>query len=78
MSQSVDDRQRHLFWVVAKDGGMPRAARRLGMAVQAMGTPVRALERAVDTANAALWPLLDPWSERAGVLPHVQRRVGSR
>ena len=78
MTQSVDDRQRHLFWVVAKDGGMPRAARRLGMAVQAMGTPVRELEREVDTANAALWPLLDPWSGRAGVLPHVQRRVGSR
>ncbi|MBC7619699.1 MAG: LysR family transcriptional regulator [Candidatus Saccharibacteria bacterium] len=38
---------RHLyyFWVVAKEGGMARAAERLGMAVQTVSTQVRELER---------------------------------
>ena len=38
---------RHLyyFWVVAKEGGMARAADRLGMAVQTISTQVRELER---------------------------------
>ena len=38
---------RHLyyFWVVAKEGGMARAADRLGMAVQTVSTQVRELER---------------------------------
>ena len=40
---------RHLyyFWVVAKEGGMTRAAHRLGMAVQTVSTQVRELEVAL-------------------------------
>lgn len=40
---------RHLyyFWVVAKEGGMTKAADRLGMAVQTVSTQVRALEKAL-------------------------------
>lgn len=40
---------RHLyyFWVVAKEGGMARAAERLGMAVQTVSTQVRELERSL-------------------------------
>ncbi|MGE4239424.1 transcriptional activator NhaR [Ramlibacter sp.] len=34
----------HYFWVVAKEGGMMRAAERLGMAVQTVSAQVRALE----------------------------------
>ena len=47
---------RHLyyFWVVAKEGGIARAADRLGMAVQTVGTQVRELER--DLGFALLKP----------------------
>jgi LysR family transcriptional activator of nhaA len=43
---------RHLyyFWVVAKEGGMSRAADRLGMAVQTVSTQVRELERVLGYA----------------------------
>lgn len=43
---------RHLyyFWVVAKEGGIARAADRLGMAVQTVGTQVRELERSLGFA----------------------------
>ncbi|MDB5938089.1 MAG: LysR family transcriptional regulator [Polaromonas sp.] len=43
---------RHLyyFWVVAKEGGMVRAAERLGMAVQTVSTQVRELERSLGHA----------------------------
>ena len=34
----------YYFWVVAKEGGMARAAERLGMAVQTVSAQVRALE----------------------------------
>ena len=46
---SLDFSYRHLyyFWVVAKEGGMARAADRLGMAVQTVSTQVRELERAL-------------------------------
>ncbi len=46
---SLDYSYRHLyyFWVVAKEGGMARAAARLGMAVQTVSTQVRELERAL-------------------------------
>ena len=37
----------HYFWVVAKEGGMARAADRLGMAVQTVSTQVRELERSL-------------------------------
>ena len=46
---NADFNYRHLyyFWVVAKEGGMARAAERLGMAVQTVSTQVRELERAL-------------------------------
>ena len=42
---------RHLyyFWVVAREGGMARAAERLGIAVQTVSTQVRELERSLGT-----------------------------
>jgi LysR family transcriptional regulator, transcriptional activator of nhaA len=49
MSQSVNYRHLYYFWVVAKEGGMSRAARHLGMAVQTVGTQVRELERSLGT-----------------------------
>jgi LysR family transcriptional regulator, transcriptional activator of nhaA len=49
---SLDYSYRHLyyFWVVAKEGGIARAAARLGMAVQTVSTQVRELERALGHA----------------------------
>jgi LysR family transcriptional activator of nhaA len=49
---SLDFSYRHLyyFWVVAKEGGISRAAARLGMAVQTVSTQVRELERALGYA----------------------------
>ena len=46
---SLDFSYRHLyyFWVVAKEGGIARAANRLGMAVQTVSAQVRELERAL-------------------------------
>ncbi len=43
---------RHLyyFWVVAKEGGIARAADRLGMAVQTVGTQVHELEKSLGFA----------------------------
>jgi LysR family transcriptional activator of nhaA len=49
MNHSTLFNYRHLyyFWVVAKEGGMTRAADRLGMAVQTVSTQVRELEMAL-------------------------------
>jgi LysR family transcriptional activator of nhaA len=47
MSASFSYRHLYYFWVVAKEGGMVRAADRLGMAVQTVSTQVRELERAL-------------------------------
>jgi LysR family transcriptional activator of nhaA len=49
---SLDYSYRHLyyFWVVAKEGGIARAAARLGMAVQTVSTQVRELERSLGYA----------------------------
>jgi LysR family transcriptional activator of nhaA len=46
---SIDFSYRHLyyFWVVAKEGGIARAASRLGMAVQTVSTQVRELEKSL-------------------------------
>jgi LysR family transcriptional activator of nhaA len=46
---SLDFSYRHLyyFWVVAKEGGIARAAARLGMAVQTVSTQVRELEKSL-------------------------------
>ncbi len=50
MSQSFSYRHLYYFWVVAKAGGMARAAERLGMAVQTVSTQVRELERSLGHA----------------------------
>jgi LysR family transcriptional activator of nhaA len=49
---SLDFSYRHLyyFWVVAHEGGMSKAAARLGMAVQTVSTQVRELERMLGRA----------------------------
>ena len=47
MSLHFSYRHLYYFWVVAKEGGMARAADRLGMAVQTISTQVRELERAL-------------------------------
>jgi LysR family transcriptional activator of nhaA len=48
----ADFSYRHLyyFWVVAKEGGVARAAGRLGVAVQTVSAPVRDLERSLGHA----------------------------
>jgi LysR family transcriptional activator of nhaA len=45
MNQTFSYRHLYYFWVVAKEGGMARAAARLDMAVQTVSTQVRELER---------------------------------
>lgn len=50
MSLHYNYRHLYYFWVVAKEGGMARAASRLGMAVQTVSTQVRELERSLGHA----------------------------
>jgi LysR family transcriptional activator of nhaA len=50
MSLSFSYRHLYYFWVVAKTGGMSRAAERLGMAVQTVSTQVRELEHSLGHA----------------------------
>jgi LysR family transcriptional activator of nhaA len=50
MSQEFNYRHLYYFWVVAKEGGMARAAGRLGMAVQTVSTQVRELEQSLGHA----------------------------
>lgn len=45
MSSPLNYRHLHYFWVVAKEGGMSRAAARLDMAVQTISAQVRSLEQ---------------------------------
>jgi LysR family transcriptional activator of nhaA len=47
MSLAFNYRHLYYFWVVGKEGGVSRAADRLGMAVQTVSTQVRELERAL-------------------------------
>lgn len=47
MSPGFSYRHLYYFWVVAKEGGMARAAERLDMAVQTVSTQVRELERSL-------------------------------
>ncbi|CAM4016677.1 LysR substrate-binding domain-containing protein [Paracidovorax anthurii] len=47
MSQSFNYRHLYYFWVVAKEGGMARAAERLDMAVQTISAQVRELEKSL-------------------------------
>ena len=54
MSPDFNYRHLHYFWVVAREGGLSRAAERLGMAVQTVSAQVRALE--ADLGCALLKP----------------------
>ncbi|MFD0669137.1 LysR family transcriptional regulator [Ramlibacter sp. MAHUQ-53] len=54
MSLGFSYRHLYYFWVVAREGGMSRAAERLGMAVQTVSTQVRELE--ADLGCALLKP----------------------
>jgi LysR family transcriptional activator of nhaA len=47
MTPDFNYRHLYYFWAVAKEGGMARAAERLGMAVQTVSTQVRELERSL-------------------------------
>ena len=47
MSQSFNYRHLYYFWVVAKEGGIARAAERLDMAAQTISAQVRELEKAL-------------------------------
>ena len=53
MSLQFSYRHLYYFWVVAKEGGMARAAARLGMAVQTVSAQVRELGRALGHALLA-------------------------
>jgi LysR family transcriptional activator of nhaA len=44
---TINYRHLHYLWVVAKEGGITRAAERLGMAVQTVSAQVRELERSL-------------------------------
>lgn len=50
MSLSFSYRHLYYFWVVGTEGGIARAADRLGMAVQTVSTQVRELERSLGHA----------------------------
>ncbi|GAB3764261.1 LysR family transcriptional regulator [Ramlibacter monticola] len=50
MSTPLNYRHLYYFWVVAKEGGMARAAERLDMAVQTVSAQVRALEQSLGYA----------------------------
>jgi LysR family transcriptional activator of nhaA len=50
MAAPFNYRHLYYFWVVAKEGGMARAAERLGMAVQTVSAQVRALEQSLGHA----------------------------
>ena len=50
MNTTFSYRHLYYFWVVAKEGGMTRAADRLDMAVQTVSTQVRELERSLGYA----------------------------
>lgn len=53
MATALNYRHLYYFWVVAKQGGIARAAERLGMAVQTVSAQVRELERALGHALLA-------------------------
>lgn len=54
MDTPFNYRHLHYFWVVAKEGGMVKAAERLGMAVQTVSAQVHELER--DLGHTLLRP----------------------
>jgi LysR family transcriptional activator of nhaA len=50
MNAPLNYRHLYYFWVVAREGGISRAAERLGMAVQTVSVQVRELERELGAA----------------------------
>ncbi|MDG0831805.1 LysR family transcriptional regulator [Roseateles saccharophilus] len=50
MSLSFSYRHLYYFWAVAKEGGLTRAAAKLGLSVQTVSTQVRELEQALGAA----------------------------
>ena len=50
MSLTFNYRHLYYLWVVAQEGGISRAAQRLGMAVQTVSAQVRELERSLGHA----------------------------
>ena len=50
MSTQFNYKHLYYFWVVAKEGGISRAAEKLDMAVQTVSAQVRELERALGYA----------------------------
>ncbi|MBV8034167.1 LysR family transcriptional regulator [Roseateles sp.] len=50
MSLSYSYRHLYYFWVVAKEGGLTRAAAKLGLSVQTVSTQVRELEQVLGAA----------------------------
>src|SRR3989344_5416236 len=58
MSQSFNYRHLFYFWVVAKEGGIARAAERLDMAMQTISAQVRELEKSLGV-NRLLPPVRD-------------------
>jgi LysR family transcriptional activator of nhaA len=50
MSLSFSYRHLYYFWAVAKEGGLTRAATKLGLSVQTVSTQVRELEQALGAA----------------------------
>ena len=50
MSTTFNYKHLYYFWVVAKEGGISRAAEKLGMAVQTVSAQVRELERSLGYA----------------------------
>ncbi len=50
MSMSFSYRHLYYFWAVAKEGGLTRAAERLGLSVQTVSAQVRELEQALGAA----------------------------
>lgn len=49
-STPLNHRHLHYFWVVAKEGGISRAAQRLGVAIQTISSQLKELEQALGTA----------------------------
>ena len=50
MNSPFSYRHLYYFWVVAKEGGMAKAADKLDMAVQTVSTQVRELEKSLATS----------------------------
>ena len=71
MIQKLNYRHLYYFWVVAKQGGLSRAATRLGIAVQTVSAQVRELERSLGFA------LLRP-AGRGVMLTEADRRPCAR